>query len=67
MQSERLKWDTNSEKIFSEEVNAFLPSGTSVDYKYGFRIIDMDGGIGHAGNVLGYKPFSAISQSKRQR
>lgn len=57
MQAERLKWEPSSEKIFSEEVNAFLPPGTTVDYKYGFHIIDMDGGMGHAGNVPGYNTF----------
>jgi D-alanyl-D-alanine carboxypeptidase len=57
MQAERLKWVPASEKIFSREVQPFLPPGTTVDYKYGFQILDMDGGIGHAGNVPGYNTF----------
>lgn len=57
MQAERLKWSPESEKPFSKAVNTFLPPGTTVDYKYGFQIIDMDGGIGHAGNVPGYNTF----------
>lgn len=57
MQAERLKWSSESEKPFSQAVQPFLPAGTTVDYKYGFQIIDMDGGIGHAGNVPGYNTF----------
>lgn len=57
MQAERLKWNADSERIFSAEIDTFFPPGVTVDYKYGFQILDMDSGIGHAGNVPGYNTF----------
>lgn len=63
MQAERLQWVPASEPFFSEEVEPFLPPGTTVDYRYGFQIMYLDGGIGHAGSVPGYNTFfSYISE-----
>uniref|UniRef100_B8HYD9 Serine-type D-Ala-D-Ala carboxypeptidase n=1 Tax=Cyanothece sp. (strain PCC 7425 / ATCC 29141) TaxID=395961 RepID=B8HYD9_CYAP4 len=57
MQAERLQWAPQSQQWFSAAVQHFLPPGSTVDYKYGFQIMDMNGGIGHAGNVPGYNTF----------